>query len=151
MIGLFEVRGVKHRRIVASSAVVFLFLVSVHTAVAQQVDAVEAGRQQFEDKCAVCHGVSGTGDGVLAPDMNPKPADLTRISERNSGTFPSSKVFAKIWGRDDEIINTHEITKMPAFYIAPVLGNDKEFESSAGRLSPAQIRDVISFLTTIQE
>jgi mono/diheme cytochrome c family protein len=144
------VRGVKEKKTVASAALVALFFIPVHAAHAQQADAIESGEQQFEDKCAVCHGATGTGDGVLAGGMNPKPADLTRITQRNSGTFPTKRVFDKIWGREDEIIATHKMTEMPAFYIAPVFGSDKEFESSAGRLSPAQIRQVIAFLETIQ-
>lgn len=140
-------RGVTKQRVVASAALVILFLVPLHSA----ADAVEAGKQQFEDKCAVCHGASGIGDGVLAPGLKPRPADLTRISQRNDGTFPDAMVFAKIWGRDGEIITTHRMTAMPAFYIAPVFGSDKEFEDSAGRLSPEQIRQVIAYLKNIQE
>ena len=139
-------RGVTQYRVVASAALVILFLLPHPSA----ANAVESGKQQFEDKCAVCHGLSGTGDGVLAPGMKPKPADLTRISLRNAGTFPNDAVFRKIWGRDDEIIATHKMTEMPAFYIAPVFGSDKSFENSAGRLSPAQIRQVIAYLETIQ-
>jgi mono/diheme cytochrome c family protein len=141
----------KHREVFATASLTVLLLAPAHTTVAQQIDAVDAGRQQFEDKCAVCHGISGTGDGVLAQDMTPKPADLTQISKRYNGTFPTSEVFAKIWGRDDEIISTHAMSEMPAFYVAPFLGQDEEFENSAGRLSPAQIRNIISFLVTMQE
>ena len=128
-----------------------LFLVPVGAVVAQQADAVEAGRQQFEDKCAVCHGATGVGDGVLAEGLRQEPADLTRISVRNGGTFPTTETFSKIWGRDDEIIKTHNMREMPAFYDAPVFGHDKEFEESAGRLSPQQIRNIIAYLQTIQE
>ena len=134
-----------------AAGLVLLFLVSVQTTLAQQPDKVEAGRQQFEDKCAVCHGTSATGDGTLAADMNPQPADLTRISERNGGAFPSRKIFDKIWGRDDEIISTHVLTEMPAFYAAPVFGHDDEFESSAGRLSANQINTIIVYLKTLQK
>jgi hypothetical protein len=40
---------------------------------------------------------------------------------------------------------------MPAFYSAPSLGNDKQFEDAGGRLAPVQIRQIVSFLQTIQE
>ena len=136
---------------VARLGLALLILAPVQTLLAQPVDAVEAGRQQFDDKCAVCHGTRGVGDGVLADGLRQKPADLTRISERNGGTFPTSKTFAKIWGRDDEIISTHDLSEMPAFYNAPVFGHDEEFEDSAGRLSPQQIRNIIAYLETIQE
>jgi mono/diheme cytochrome c family protein len=128
-----------------------VFLVPGGVVLAQQANVTETGEQLFLDKCAVCHGESATGDGALAADLNPKPADLTRISERNEGSFPRKKIFAKIWGRDDEIVNTHIMSEMPAFYVAPVMGNDEEFEKSAGRLSPKHINQIISFLTTIQK
>jgi hypothetical protein len=113
-------------------------VVPADNVLAQQAGGVEAGRQQFDDKCAVCHGATGIGDGVLAEGLRLKPADLTRISERNGGTFPTSKTFSKIWGRDDEIISTHNMSEMPAFYDAPVFGHDKEFEASAGRLTDSK-------------
>jgi mono/diheme cytochrome c family protein len=135
----------------AGAALVGLFLAPVHTLLAQDSSAVDAGKRQFEEKCAVCHGASATGDGVLADSLKQKPADLTRISERNGGTFPSSEVVAKIWGRDREIIATHIISEMPAFYAAPIFGKDEDFEDSAGRLSLQQNRNIVSYLATIQQ
>lgn len=152
---LFVARGFHIGRglgkVVAGAGLALLFLAPVDAVLAQQVDAVEAGHKQFDDKCAVCHGATGVGDGVLADGLRQRPADLTRISERNGGTFPTSETFSKIWGRDDEVISTHNLSEMPAFYDAPVFGHDKEFEDSAGRLSPQQIRNIIAFLVTIQE
>jgi len=127
-----------------------LLTVFMDAALAQSVGMVEAGQLQCNDKCVVCHGPEGKGDGVLAPSLNQQPADLTRLSEENGETFPDSETFAKIWGRG-EILSTHQENEMPAFYNAPVFGNDDDFESSAGRLSPAQIREIVSFLRTIQE
>ena len=40
--------------------------------------SVANGKYLYEDSsCAVCHGASGYGDGPLAPDLRPKPVDLT--------------------------------------------------------------------------
>ena len=147
--GIHMWRGVG--TVVTGIGVALLFVVPVDPLLAEQADAVEAGRQQFEDKCVVCHGASGVGDGVLADGLRQRPADLTRISMRNGGTFPASETFSKIWGREVEIISTHKMSEMPAFYNAPVFGHDKEFEESAGRLSPQQIRNIIAYLVTIQE
>ena len=147
--GIHMWRGVG--TVVTGIGVALLFVVPVDPLLAEQADAVEAGRQQFEDKCVVCHGASGVGDGVLADGLRQRPADLTRISMRNGGTFPASETFSKIWGREVEIISTHKMSEMPAFYNAPVFGHDKDFEESAGRLSPQQIRNIIAYLVTIQE
>jgi len=40
-----------------------------------------AGSRLYVDHCAVCHGVSGTGDGLGAAALNPKPRDFSE------GTF----------------------------------------------------------------
>jgi hypothetical protein len=138
-------------KFVARVGLTALLAVPFDAALAQAGDAVEAGRLQFNDKCAVCHGLEAKGDGALAASLNQQPADLTRLSKRNSGTFPKSETFAKIWGRGVEILATHQMIEMPAFYDAPVFGHDDDFESDAGRLSPAQIQEIISFLMTIQE
>ena len=147
--GIHMWRGVG--TVVTGTGVALFLVVPVDPVLAEQADAVEAGRQQFEDKCVVCHGASGVGDGVLADGLRQRPADLTRISMRNGGTFPTSETFSKIWGREVEIISTHKMSEMPAFYDAPVFGHDKGFEESAGRLSPQQIRNIIAYLVTIQE
>jgi mono/diheme cytochrome c family protein len=49
---------------------------------------IQAGKQLFEARCAVCHGSSGTGDGPAAAQLNPAPTDLnyaTRTPIANDG------------------------------------------------------------------
>ena len=36
-----------------------------------------AGRQIYQNHCAVCHGPQGKGNGPLAATLNPRPVDLT--------------------------------------------------------------------------
>ena len=48
--------------------------------------------------CSACHGAGGTGDGDLAKELSKKPANLTRLSARNGGVFPTTRVMAQIWG-----------------------------------------------------
>ena len=38
---------------------------------------IDAGRQAFQTRCAICHGPRGRGDGPAAQTMVPKPFDLT--------------------------------------------------------------------------
>lgn len=138
-------------KFVAGVGLTALFAVTIDAALAETGGATEAGQLQFNDKCAVCHGPEAKGDGALAASLIQQPADLTRLSERNGGTFPRSETFDKIWGRGVEILSTHQMSEMPAFYNAPVFGSDDDFENDAGRLAPAQIQEIISFLMTIQE
>lgn len=58
----------------------------------------DEGRTLFVENCAICHGVGGKGNGELADDLSPKPADLTMISARNKGLFPRTKVLSIIDG-----------------------------------------------------
>ena len=38
---------------------------------------LSVGKDVFQSQCAVCHGKGGKGDGLAAPAMNPRPANLT--------------------------------------------------------------------------
>ncbi len=39
--------------------------------------ARSAGAETYRERCAVCHGVGGRGDGPAAFTLNPRPVDLT--------------------------------------------------------------------------
>lgn len=57
-----------------------------------------SGSADFAEFCAGCHGAGGAGDGEMAAGLAQKPADLTGLSARNGGTFPTTRVMAQIWG-----------------------------------------------------
>lgn len=61
-------------------------------------EEMPSGAQDFTDFCAGCHGLSGKGDGEMAGTLTRRPPDLTRLAQRNGGTFPTTQVMAKIWG-----------------------------------------------------
>lgn len=56
------------------------------------------GAADFASYCAGCHGAGGKGDGEMAAGLAQKPADLTGLSARNGGVFPTTRVMAQIWG-----------------------------------------------------
>lgn len=62
------------------------------------MQAVPTGAEDFATHCVACHGASGKGDGEAAAGLAKAPADLTRLSARNGGVFPGTKVMAQIWG-----------------------------------------------------
>ena len=66
--------------------------------VAQAQDE-KIGMQLFEDNCAVCHGVTGKGDGDMAGVLNIPVPDLTLLAKQNDGQFPMLKVIHVIDGR----------------------------------------------------
>jgi mono/diheme cytochrome c family protein len=51
-----------------------------------------SGQQMFTNYCASCHGSDGAGNGPAAPAMKTHPTNLTMLSKKNGGTFPSAHV-----------------------------------------------------------
>lgn len=72
--------------------------------------ASDAGKM-FDTYCAVCHGKQGTGNGPAAASLTKVPADLTKLSARNGGTFPEVKVRRYIEGLDE--VPAHGTRDMP--------------------------------------
>jgi mono/diheme cytochrome c family protein len=58
------------------------------------------GRLLFRAYCATCHGGDAKGSGPAASSLKKPPSDLTRISQRNGGTFPAVRVQKTISGED---------------------------------------------------
>jgi mono/diheme cytochrome c family protein len=40
-------------------------------------ESIAAGKKVFDSQCTACHGATAKGDGKMAAELNPKPADLT--------------------------------------------------------------------------
>ena len=60
-----------------------------------------SGQPMFRTYCATCHGSFGKGDGPFAKSLRKPPPDLTQLTKRNQGTFPTDRVTKAIDGRDD--------------------------------------------------
>jgi mono/diheme cytochrome c family protein len=67
----------------------------------------------FRDYCASCHGPEGRGNGPAAAALKTVPADLTGITARNGGKFPTVKVRRYIQGLDE--IPAHGSRDMPVW------------------------------------
>jgi len=71
------------------------------------------GRQEFMLNCAQCHGVDGTGDGVIAGFLNVAPPDLTAIARDNGGEIPFETLYGIISG--GTATGPHGTQEMPAW------------------------------------
>jgi mono/diheme cytochrome c family protein len=102
------------------------------------------GQAIFKTYCASCHGVSATGDGVMAPHLRFRPADLTLIARRRAGRFDPAEVYRIIDGRTPVV--GHGGTDMPVWGDA--------FKESAERYDEkavkARIRALVDYLKTLQ-
>ncbi len=81
---------------------------------------VDIGKAEYEQKCTICHGPLGKGDGAYSVMLKKPATDLTTLSKKNGGVFPFARVFETIEG-------THEL-KAHGTRDMPIWG--KEYRSS---------------------
>lgn len=74
---------------------------------------VDQGRELFKADCAPCHGAAAHGDGPLVAALNRAPPNLTLLSRKNGGEFPTEFVYRKIDGR--ELPLAHGSSDMPVW------------------------------------
>ena len=85
---------------------------------AQQAPATKTfdrGKYEYEAHCAVCHGLSGKGDGPFAQQLQSAAAvpDLTELSRKNNGVFPFMHVYETIDGTHS--VTWHGTRQMPVW------------------------------------
>ena len=78
---------------------------------AQAAERYDSGKREYMDRCAVCHGESGKGDGGMIDILRTAPSDLTTLSRNNGGVFPFEHVYAVIDGR--QAVKGHGSRDMP--------------------------------------
>lgn len=103
---------------------------------------IERGKTIYLERCAVCHGDRGRGNGPAAPALRTRPTNLAKLRKRN-GIFPADRVEGSIKGTTPVV--AHGATGMMvwgAFFLADANGNQ------AG--ADARIRDVMAFIESFQ-
>jgi len=99
------------------------------------------GPAMYNAYCASCHGLAGVGDGPAAKALAKAPADLTRISARNGGTFPETRIRRYIEGADE--ISAHGSRDMPVWGTL--------FRNLERDTMPLRIQALADFLKSIQQ
>ena len=114
---------------------------------AQCAIAAEAnpGRAAYLRYCSSCHGPDGKGDGIVAPLMNPRPADLTQLAKSHDGKFPSLQVQKSIDGR--QRIAAHGTSEMPVW--GEVFTAEKA-STQPDAVVRGQVQLLADYLSTIQ-
>jgi len=107
-----------------------------------------AGRDDFKQYCASCHGVSGSGDGPVSGSLKNSPADLTGLAAANGGNFPKKHVMDVVQGNKDydKKFRTHGPSEMPVW--GNILLDDSDGRSS---IANARIRNIVSYIESIQK
>ena len=108
--------------LVAAIVSLFAFLVVASTARAADLAAT---KKTYDDKCAKCHGLTGKGDGPKAKSLKKKPRDYTNKVE-----------MAKL--TDEKLIKE-------------TLDGKKPMPSYRGKLTEAEIADLIAYIRTFSK
>ena len=103
-----------------------------------------SGRQMYRAYCADCHGEHGKGDGPVASILKVVPPDLTTLSKRNGGKFPSDRVYKTLSGEVTPAV--HGSREMPVW--GPVFR-----DMAKGNKNEAELRmkTLTSFIASLQQ
>ena len=144
-VSFFKTNSIGHpmKRLITAGALVVWF-VGAGSAQEQSYGEVE-----YLSSCAVCHGPDGRGDGPLGEELLKRPADLTRLAEKNGGEFPYSRVFAVIDGRF--VVPGHGERNMPIWGRQFLEGDAKMYGPSRGEiLTTERIHELTEYVQLLQ-
>ena len=129
---------------VTSLASVLTLAAAPHAA-AQGASATGApsGAALYAEHCASCHGATATGDGPMTRALKHAPPDLTNLSLKNNGVFPSERVHRIIEGRD---IESHGDRDMPIWGDVFKVQSDRP----SREVTQKRIDAIVAFLESIQ-
>ena len=132
------------------SMVLLIMGIGVSSGWAQEQEVIGGGRQLFQKFCASCHGPRALGDGPLSLTLQPKPANLTKLSASHGGTFPFWHAYRTIDGRYQ--IQSHGTREMPVFGIWFRIPDDEvSIETEWADQVRGRIWQLLSYLESIQE
>lgn len=133
-------------RILVAMAAVCLLSVTQGEGSAQEMSY---GQAEYLSSCAVCHGETGKGDGPLVDELMKRPADLTRLSERNGGSFPYWRVLAVIDGR--YVVPGHGEREMPVWGRQFLEGDTELYGPKGGAIvTDERIQQLATYVQSLQ-
>ncbi len=121
-------------------------------AVAASALAAEDAREGaalFAHHCATCHGIEARGNGPMAPVLVVQPPDLTALSARNDGVFPTTRVVMRIDGRDPLVSHGSSMPIYGDFFE----GEEISLKAETGQpiLTAPAVVDLVAYLRELQE
>jgi mono/diheme cytochrome c family protein len=103
-----------------------------------------SGKETFLKHCASCHGQNAKGSGPAAIALTPPPSDLTTLSKRYEGNYPTGYVGAVLkFGRSLAAHGTEDM---------PVWGSRfKMIDPVRDPTGQQHIDDVVAYIGSLQE
>ncbi len=68
------------------------------SAIGLAAEKTDLGKQEYDGNCAVCHGLTGKGDGSYGELLKTRATDLTMLARKNGGVYPFARVYEAIDG-----------------------------------------------------
>lgn len=114
---------------------------------------LKLGENEYMGHCAACHGVDAKGNGPVAEVLSTKPSDLTQITKKFEGTFPTDRIYQVIDGR--KMISPHGDTQMPVWghryrAAAEQRAGEVPHDVDAQALAHGRIMSLVRYLESIQ-
>ena len=129
-------------------ALLWLLSLPISWAQAQEREVIAGGELEYQNTCAVCHGVEARGNGILSRFLTVKPANLRQLRLTPGGAFPFWEVYRKIDGQFE--ISGHGTRDMPIWgdrFRAQAGGDGKSAQTQAA----GRILSLVIYLQYIQE
>ena len=111
---------------------------------AARAEDFDLGKWEFQSSCASCHGPDGKGKGPVSGQLKAPPPDLTLLSSRNNGVFPTEAVYQTISGL--RRMAAHGSHEMPiwGFRFNPLVSVPQDVDPAYWKLlGPEQSPDVV--------
>jgi len=116
--------------------------------------ADDIGKWEYDNNCAVCHGMTGKGDGPYAGIIDTRIPDITTMQKANNGVFPYDRVYqvidgrieAKAHGSRDMPIWGNEYNSKAAEYYS-----DYVYQYNAEGFVRGRILALINYIYSLQE
>ena len=127
----------------------FLIFAALCLGQAASAQDAEEGRKLFHLHCAACHGAAASGNGPMAPVLLVQPSNLTELSKKQDGTFPTYRVVKRIDGRDPLVSHGSDMPVYGWFFE----GNDVAIAAETGQpiMTSQPVADLVAWLRSIQE
>ena len=134
----------RFRNIAVAHAVVMMLGGFAAAAVAAD-KPVDVGKFEYEGACAVCHGLTGKGNGPFMGQLATRVPDLTVLARNNGGVFPFDRVYQSIDGRLE--LKAHGSREMPIWGRSFRMQSSAFFENYPAHDSESGARSRILALT----
>jgi len=113
------------------------------------------GQREYEGKCAMCHGVTGKGDGWFSEYLKHPTSSITQLKRNNGGVFPFDRIYQVIDGRKE--VQVHGPREMPVWGGVYRVESEKIYDVYFGQLYAdeglvrARILALIEYISQLQE